>query len=142
MLRPKNMRTDIIFWFFLPIFLVGTTAFAHGGAESGPETRHPETQIGLPGSRMGHDDMGTTTGGMTRGEVAELIEDTQAVEEKRSAIKLTLLTLSIVGLIYLYFPRRSTVAPLASTTTSSPAPQTPLSASTAAKTDDIERRSP
>ncbi len=116
------MRIYILLTFFLPMFLFGNTVFAHGGAaDMDAETRHPETQIGLPGSRMGHDEMSATTSGLTRSEVAELIEDTQAIEEKRSAVKIVLLFLAIVGLVYLYFPRKTVIASPSSADTVAPA---------------------
>lgn len=97
--------------FVLLVFLAsGGIVFAHGGAETEAAIRHPETQIGLPGSRMGHDEMESSLEGLTRSQVAALIEETQAIEEKRSAVKLTLLFLAIAGLAYLYFPRKAAAA--------------------------------
>lgn len=135
------MKNYLLTGFLLSALLSGGIVFAHGGAEESTETLHPETQIGLPGSRMGHDDMGTVTEGLTRGEVAALISDTQTTEEKRSAIKLALLLCAIAGLVYLYFPRKPVIAS-ASTIPNSPVSQDLPSPLPAAKTDDAHEHSP
>jgi len=119
------MKKYILLWFIFTALLSGGIAFAHDDGDAVVGEIHPETQIGLPGSRMGHDETGTTTFGMTRTEVAALIHDTQSIEEKRSAIKLVLLFLFIIGLTYLYFPRRPTILPAAPADPTPPMPQTP-----------------
>lgn len=111
--HPSLRRVKIIFssWCVVVALSFGGVVFAHGGAiESDEEMRHPETQIGLPGSRMGHDDVASASEGLTRSEVSALIADVQATEERRSAIKIVLLFLAVVGMIYLYFPKSSVPA--------------------------------
>jgi hypothetical protein len=107
---------------FLTVLFSGGTAFASPGhgSEVHAGTRSPETQIGLSGSVIGQDAVGATSSGMTRDEVAALIQDIQAPEETRSLIKLTLLALVIAGLIQLYSPQKQTLVPV-----TSPAPATP-----------------
>ena len=64
--------------------------------------------------------------GMTRDEVADMIEDIQKPEESRILIKLTLLSLSVLGLVYLYYPRKKVVQP--DVATSVVAPETDIAA--------------
>lgn len=92
------------------IFLLpGGPLFAHG-EEVVPEdkTIHPITQIGLPEASMGHDHGAATesVAGHTRAEVAALIRDSQQEENVRSTFRLVLLSLSIIGLAFLFYPRR------------------------------------
>lgn len=95
---------------FLAILLPGGVALAHGGEDEHAGALHPETQIGLSGSVVG-DDVMATSSGMTREEVAAMIEKIQAPEETRSLIKLTLLALTIAGLIQLYSPQKQAALP-------------------------------
>jgi hypothetical protein len=95
--------------FFLALLPAGVV-FAHGGEEESAVLRHPETQIGLSGSVVGEDALATSSG-MTREEVAALIEEIQAPEETRSLMKLTLLALAIAGLIQLYSPQKQAPLP-------------------------------
>jgi uncharacterized membrane protein YraQ (UPF0718 family) len=106
----------------LTILFSAGTAFAspgHGEAVHAG-TRSPETQIGLSGSVIGQDAVGATSSGMTRDEVAALIQDIQAPEETRSLIKLTLLALTIAGLIQLYSPQKQVLVSVTPPTLVSP----------------------
>lgn len=85
--------------------LCAGTIFAHGGEGASEGALHPETQIGMSGAAVGADALATSSG-MTREEVAALIQDIQEPEEARSLIKLTLLALAIAGVIQLYSPRK------------------------------------
>lgn len=96
----------------LTLLAVGMVAFAHGGESM--EMRHPETQIGLPGSIMSSDEMIDDPSGMTREEVAHTIEGLQKPEESRILFKLIILSLSVLGLVYLYYPRKSVAQPATS----------------------------
>lgn len=96
-----------LFIIFAVTLLSGEIALAspgHGG-DVHPGTKSPETQIGLSGAAVGDDALATSSG-MTREEVATLIQDIQEPEETRSLIKLTLLALALAGVIQLYSPRR------------------------------------
>ncbi|MDO8520872.1 MAG: hypothetical protein Q7S52_02040 [bacterium] len=97
--------------FFLAPLLFAGVAFGHGGeeeAEAPPATIYPMTQIGLPEASMGHDH-GTTSGdvvGHTRDEVAALIRDSQNEENFRSTVRLVFLSFCIIGLLFVFYPRR------------------------------------
>lgn len=136
------MKKYLLLGFVLPALLSAGIALAHGGADDHAGVLHPGTQIGLPGSEMSHGGMAASSSGMTREEVAALIHDTQATEETRSAVKLTTLTIFILGLVYLYFPRRR-VTPFAASPERnvSPVPPNPPLTPTTSPTHDPGRLS-
>ena len=109
-IRPKTVRAGAhsVLGFLFLLLLSGGVAFAHGEAVEGSDpTVHPVTQIGLPEASMGHDHSAASgaLSGATRGEIAALIADSQAEENFRSTVRFILLSLAIIGLIYLFYPR-------------------------------------
>lgn len=86
------------------------------------------------GSAMSGDHYGTSQAGLTRDEVAELVHETQKTEESRSVIKFIALTLFIMGMMLLYYPRKPVVIAQTQQPPASPAPPTAANQTTPPQT--------
>lgn len=104
------------------VLISGSLVWAHGPTTPQDKTLHPPTQIGLPKSGMEqgretNPEQTMSEGGLTRSQIADLVYKDQDKENLRSNIKLIFLTIFLVIVALLFYPKKPTLETVSSENT-------------------------